>query len=528
MMDPTRPPPPIRGTQAAPEQTFEFGDGKRLELLISAADGVRLVPLLKGTSPVIGRTGDADIVVSDPSISRRHARLHIGSKIEIEDLGSLNGTAVAGARIPVGTRLPLDLGVAFHIASATFVLQYVLDRRSSSSPSTRKLSVLDLVDAPSPDESLAPEGIIVVAPAMHRLYAVIDVVAPTSLSVLILGETGVGKEGIAENIHVRSKRAGRKFLKLNCAALPESLLEAELFGYERGSFTGATTSKPGLFEAADGGTVFLDEIGEIGLSTQAKLLRVLECGEVLRMGSVVPKKIDVRYVAATNRDLKALISAGQFRADLFFRLNGVSLNVPPLVERREEILPIAMHFARLASIRLGRETPAFDPSANAALEAYPWPGNVRELRNVIDRAVALCGTQAITAAHFLLDVPTPTSLSDDEAGNTGQFSAMQPERRRTAPESSRRIPVFEDEREDTFEGPMTEPRLPVSRELTPSGGVDFKAEMRALEKQRIVEALERHGGNQSRAAKDLDISRHTLMQRMETYGLARPRKKNLS
>jgi two-component system response regulator AtoC len=528
MIDPTRPPPPIRGTQAAPEQTFELGDGKRLELLVSAADGVRLVPLLKGTSPVIGRTTDADIVVSDPSISRRHARLHIGSKIEIEDLGSMNGTAVAGARIPVGTRLPLELGVAFHIASATFVLQCVRDRRSSSSPSTRKISVLDLVDAPSPDESSAPDGIIVVSPAMHRLYAVIDVVAPTSLSVLILGETGVGKEGIAENIHVRSKRAGRKFLKLNCAALPESLLEAELFGYERGSFTGATTSKPGLFEAADGGTVFLDEIGEIGLSTQAKLLRVLECGEVLRMGSVVPKKIDVRYVAATNRDLKGLISAGQFRADLFFRLNGVSLNVPPLAERKEEILPIAMHFARLASMRLGRETPAFDPSANAALESYPWPGNVRELRNVIDRAVALCGTQAITAAHFLLDVPTPTSLSDDEADNTGQFRAMNPERRGTSMDSARRIPVFDDEHEDTFAVPMTEPRIPIAKELTPGGGVDFKAEMRALEKQRIVEALERHGGNQSRAAKELNISRHTLMQRMETYGLARPRKKNLS
>ena len=545
-MDPTRP-PPAREVQVAEDLTEPNRDGRGLELLISAADGVRVIPIASGSAPVIGRTTDADIVVADPSISRRHARIHLGRQVKLEDLGSLNGTTVNGTAVRPGSTVPLEYGVAFQLASATFLVQR--SQKKNSTPAAKKKNVLDLIDTPDQQDSdeSTPAGTIVIAPVMRRIYAVLDVVAPTGLSVLVLGETGVGKEGLAEAVHLKSKRAGKKFLKLNCAALPESLLEAELFGYEKGAFTGAAVAKPGLFEVADGGTVFLDEIGEVPLSTQAKLLRVLECGEVLRMGSVVPKKIDVRYVAATNRDLKSLIGVGQFRADLFFRLNGVSLNIPPLRERAEEVQPLARHFAKIAAGRLGStSTPEFDESAVECLTDYSWPGNVRELRNVVDRAVALCATGPIREAHLLLDSATPAAASSgshhDETNRVDVRDALRrgpskppaTEGRGLRPSSS---PPDQRDSVAPTEGvaqPSFSPSLPVPAppdtavSLSTVSDVpraDFKSEMRALERQRIVEALERHGGNQSRAAKELSISRHTLMQRMELYGLARPRKR---
>lgn len=542
-MERTHPPPPHR-----PKTSQQRHGSRRLELLISAADGVRVVELVAGTSPVIGRTTDADIVIQDPSISRRHARLHVGAgRVTIEDLGSLNGVVVGGVTVPPNTVVPVELEVAFHVASATLLVQRAKERHGSG----RGANVLDL--AGFADQGTAPEGRVVVAPMMHRLYSVLDVVAPTSLSVLILGETGVGKEGIAETLHERSPRASAKCVKLNCAALPESLLEAELFGYEKGAFTGATTSKPGLFEAASGGTVFLDEIGEISLATQVKLLRVLECGEVLRMGSITARKIDVRYVAATNRNLKQLIAAGQFRADLFFRLNGVTLYVPPLRDRKEEVEPLSMHFAQLAAARIGRPPPVFDESARRALHAYSWPGNVRELRNVVERAVALSNGQPITASHFLLDTATPEAFDNDAPLGTSQLDA--PEELKTlrssppGPFSPREQPVLppppsvpawtppttsssapapplaEEAGTAKLAGPPPVlPPAPTEPSATQPRG-DFKAEMRALERQRIIEALERNAGNQSRAAKELSISRHTLMQRLELYGIARPRKR---
>jgi DNA-binding NtrC family response regulator len=447
--------------------------------------------------------------------------------VEVEHLESRNGVAVGGRLILPHASAPLEIGVAFQVGAANLFVQVARQRHEAP-------SVLDLERFDDPVET--PEGRVVVSPTMRRLYSVIDVVGPTLLSVLILGETGVGKEGIAETLHARSKRASAKFLKLNCAALPDSLLEAELFGYEKGAFTGATTAKPGLFEAAHGGTVFLDEIGEIGLATQVKLLRVLECGEFLRMGSVVPLKIDVRYIAATNRDLPRLIAAGQFRADLYFRLNGVSLEVPSLSERRDEIEPLARHFARRAAERLGASEPSFDESARSALHAHAWQGNVRELRNAIDRAVVLCGGRTISATHLLL-APTDLDSPDGEETELHAFRTTQGSGADTLARSARVAPeraraVTEEPLGGRHLWPADEPptappstqRMALPSPET-SGPPDFKTEVRALERLRIVEALERHAGNQSRAAAALGISRHTLMKRLEVYNLARPRKR---
>jgi hypothetical protein len=222
-------------------------------------------------------------------------------------------------------------------------------------------------------------------PAMVALKRTLIRVAPAAVNVLVLGETGAGKDIVASLLHELSPRAGHRLVGFNCASFPEPLLESELFGHERGAFTGAVSPKPGLLETADGGTVFLDEVGELPASMQAKLLRAIESREVTRLGGLAPRRIDVRFVAATNRDLEAEVAAGRFRRDLFFRLNTVTVTVPPLRERRSEIEPLARLF--LASARSRFNLPALDfaPAAMDALEAHTWPGNVRELRNAIER-----------------------------------------------------------------------------------------------------------------------------------------------
>jgi len=229
------------------------------------------------------------------------------------------------------------------------------------------------------------------SPKMVRVYRTIRQVAksPTT-TVLIQGESGTGKELIAKSIHLCSDRRDQRFMDINCAALTETLLEAELFGYEKGAFTGAVTAgKMGLIEAADGGTVFLDEIGEMTLSLQAKLLRVLQEKRFKRVGGIDDIEVDVRVIASTNRDLEQLVNEGKFRLDLYYRLLVIPIHVPPLRERREDILPIAMHYTELFSSALSRHICDITPEARAALETHSWPGNVRELKNVIERAVIL-------------------------------------------------------------------------------------------------------------------------------------------
>jgi DNA-binding NtrC family response regulator len=328
--------------------------------------------------------------------------------------------------------------------------------------------------------------------AMRKLNELIGEVAASPISVLILGETGAGKEVCARNIHKQSPRQGGPFVALNCAALPETLLESELFGHEKGAFTGAVAAKPGLLETAEKGTLLLDEIGEMPLKTQAKLLRVLEERSVLRVGGLKPRPIDVRVLAATNRDLRAEIAQGTFRADLYYRLNGLSLTVPPLRERASEIVPLAEYFCSQSAEALKKARPTFDPDTLYALVRYEWPGNVRELRSVIERAVLLSRNGVIVPDNLPDEIVRPPALS-----RRTNVTTMPP---RTAEVPSL---AFGDD-----EGSHVK---------------SLPDEMEKLERRRIMDALDKCNGNQTRAAALLGMSRRVLISRIERYNLPRPR-----
>jgi DNA-binding NtrC family response regulator len=309
---------------------------------------------------------------------------------------------------------------------------------------------------------------------MARVLEASARVARGSISVLITGETGVGKDIIAQRIHQLSPRASRPFLRLNCAALSEALVDSELFGHERGAFTGATSAKRGLLEAADGGTLFLDEVGELPAVSQAKLLHALEQREFFRVGSVEVRRVDVRFLAATNRDLEQAVARGAFRQDLFFRLAAAALKVPPLRERRVEILPFARKFLEDAADSLAMAVPEVLPEALAQLEAHAWPGNLRELRNSMERALLASGGESIAPSHLQLSAPGSSA----------------PPRPASSSASA-----------------------PVSSEAAPSD-----------ERELIVSTLARFGGNQTHAARFLGMSRNTLSARIERYQIVRPRK----
>ncbi|MCL4538520.1 MAG: sigma-54-dependent Fis family transcriptional regulator, partial [Bacteroidetes bacterium] len=245
-----------------------------------------------------------------------------------------------------------------------------------------------------------PSFIEIHSTAYKRLLVVANKVAPYDSTILITGETGAGKEVIAKYVHKLSTRAKGPFIAVNCGALPESLLESELFGHKAGAFTGAVKDRTGLFEAADGGTVFLDEIGDISPAMQLKILRVLQEHEILRVGESLPRKVDIRVIAATNKDLKALIAQGKFREDLFYRLSVMELNVPPLRERKEDILPLARFFVDRLSKKLKVRNLHIDSSCIDSLQRYDWPGNVRELENVIERAAILSPDGRILPEHL--------------------------------------------------------------------------------------------------------------------------------
>ncbi len=245
--------------------------------------------------------------------------------------------------------------------------------------------------------------------AMLLLFDRINKVAPTDTNVLILGESGTGKELVAKAIHTASKQANQTMISLNCAAIPESLIESELFGHERGAFTGAVNRRLGLVEAADGGTLFLDEIGELPLEAQARLLRVLQEGEVRRVGSVETTKVHVRLIAATHRDLKALTRQGEFREDLYYRLNVVKLTLPPLRERQEDLPVLADHFLKLNCEKLNKPCLSFSEESIRLIEHYRWPGNIRELENAIERAVILCEHSVISPELLSIDVESPAA-----------------------------------------------------------------------------------------------------------------------
>jgi transcriptional regulator with PAS, ATPase and Fis domain len=290
------------------------------------------------------------------------------------------------------------------------------------------------------------------------------------ITVLILGETGTGKEVLANWIHSRSPRASGPLLCINCAALTETLLESELFGHDKGAFTGAASSKPGLLETAAGGTVFLDEIGEMNAALQTKLLRTLESREIMRVGGRAPRAIDVRFIAATNRDLEAEVESKRFRQDLYFRLNGITLTVPPLRERVPDIAPLARRFVTDASRFADRRAPRLSAEAVEILQGYSWPGNIRELRNVMERALVLCEGGEITTEHLPVDKLRLQRIAPGAAASAASAA----------------------DDDDT------------------------------LERQRILDAMAAFGGNQTRVAATLGIARGTLIARLERYGIRRP------
>lgn len=259
---------------------------------------------------------------------------------------------------------------------------------------------------------------------MQDLFGKIRKVAPTDSTVLIQGESGTGKELVARALHNLSRRAKAPMISVNCAAIPESLIESELFGHEKGAFTGASAGRAGLVEAADGGTLFLDEIGELPLEAQARLLRVLQEGEIRRVGSVQSQKVDVRLIAATHRDLKTLAKTGQFREDLYYRLNVIALRLPALRERGEDVLDIARAFLQRQCTQMSREDLHFSYEAEQAIAQYSWPGNVRELENAIERAVILCEGGEISAE--LLGIDIELAGLDDDFDHTSAGSGLEP------------------------------------------------------------------------------------------------------
>jgi two-component system, NtrC family, response regulator AtoC len=595
-------------------------------------------PLPEDGTVSIGRSRENDIRIDDPSMSRKHALLHVGLAIQVEDLGSANGTRVRDARlvynsspdlretsewndrkVEPGRPTEVSPGDVIEFGGAVVMVQPMLSEQrprrlwshgyfegrleeecaraerakghfavvrvhatdaaqaaieEGLGAATRAEDVVATygpgeyeVLAADADEVIAgqiwkrvedelaargvqsrsgiacyprdgrnPEALlakacaralgtddaepqvgplVVMAPAMQRLFGIAERIAGGTICVLLLGETGVGKEVLADRIHHLSPRATKPFLRLNCAAFPENLLESELFGYERGAFTGAMHAKIGLLESATGGTVFLDEVGELPMATQSKLLRVLEAREVMRLGAVKTRPIDVRFIAATNRDLENEARAGRFREDLYFRISGVSLVIPPLRERMTEIEPMTRAFLSQLSREAGRSVPHITGEAFEWLQRYSWPGNVRELRNTIERALLLCGDSPITLEHLPIE-------------KTGATLPYRPARLPPPPAPPRPWPPIARDGGSDRPPAMTVPPPPPTGYPMEDESEDnpdaLRARMTEAEKQRIMRALEACAGNQTRAAKVLGISRRTLVSRLAAFNLPRPRR----
>ena len=445
-------------------------------------DGITVAALPARGAVTLGRGDDCDVRIDSRSVSRRHAILHLGAALRIQDLGSANGTFVRDARSPVDTSATYPLR---RLSRETLDIAIGERVNLGSIPIVVRRAAADLRDA------LQHGDAVVRDPAMLALHDQVARAARSAISVLIFGETGVGKEVVARAVHQRSQRAKGPFIELNCAALPPSLLESELFGYEKHAFTGAGQARAGLLESAEGGTIFLDEVGELPMAVQVKLLRVLEDRKVLRIGSRTPRQLDVRFVAATNRDLEAEIARGGFREDLYFRLNGISFSVPPLRARTAEIAPLAEQFLAAASRTLDRREPLrLSAETLGYLERYAWPGNVRELRNVIERAAVLASDDVLVPA----DLPGHVTSPGKRAAPWAAASSVTPVSSATP-------------------APDTAPTAP------PDGDRAV-----AAERKRIIDALDQCAGNQTRAAKLLGISLRTLVNRLADHDIPRPRK----
>jgi MoxR-like ATPase len=397
------------------------------ELLLVALlpEGLQVWTLPRRGAVSVGRDASCDVVIEHPSISRAHATIEVGDVVLVRDSGSRNGTRLGGLALESGDAAELAVGATVELGELTLLLQ----RRGADDDADADA---DAGDEGTPLALSLPDHDALLGGTMARLLDLIRRVAVGELTILVVGETGVGKDLAAELVHRASRRAKGPFVRLHCAALSPSLFESEIFGHERGAFTGATHAKPGLIETAEGGTLFLDEVGEISMAMQVKLLRVLEDRRVARVGSTTPRRVDVRFVAATNRDLHAEVAAGRFREDLYYRIAGFTVVVPPLRDRREEVLPLAEMF--LARVRADRRL-VLSESAKAALLAYAFPGNVRELRLAIERAAALARGEVIEPAELGLDAGA------DEGTDEGAIARVLRETSGNQTEAARRLGI---------------------------------------------------------------------------------------
>jgi two-component system, NtrC family, response regulator AtoC len=424
-----------------------FGD--RVLLVIDGAS-LQVVPLPGAGTLTVGRSQKCDVSIDSGSVSRHHANLYIGQDVEIEDMGSSNGTFVDGDRLAKEHRVRLGIGMPFLVGGVTLMVQTRAGSRREHTPKASQLAALE--------QSAAR-------------------IAVGRLPILVLGESGVGKERFAERLHEMSPRRASAFVRINCAAISEPLLEMEIFGSD-------VAHRAGLLEHADGGTAFLNEVAELPTTLQQKLLRVVEDGSVRRIGAAQARPIDVRFIASTNKDLQAEVDAGRFRRDLYFRLAGASFTIPPLRTRKDEVLPLAEQFVASAAGPLGRQF-VLSEDAKAWLAGHDWPGNIRELRNACERAVLLATGSVIERTHLTLD---------DELQRPS--------------------------------GRSRSPTVPPPAHLSADMPSQVRATVAELEKQRILEALDKCAGNQTRAAELLGISRRTLINRLDEYGIARPRKRD--
>ena len=439
----------------------------RGDFVLVAGHGQLITHELDKDEIVIGRDPACDLRLDHPNLSRRHALLRLGPPLTIQDLGSTNGVRVSRKTTHGGDPIALEAGESFHIGGFSF---NVVGRAHSEAESSNR-SGRDRLRVDDPTQGGVP--------------SFVRDVAMSGTSVLIQGESGVGKDVLAETLHALSGRDG-ELARINCAALSEALVESELFGYEKGAFTGASGSKVGLLESAQGGTVFLDEIGELPLATQAKLLRAIESREVLRIGSIRPIKIDVRFIAATNRDLPTEVGAKRFRQDLYFRLDGITLMIPPLRERRDRIAALAVRFFEAAVAKTGKSA-RLAPEMFAALHGYDWPGNVRELKAVIERGLLLSRGNELAVRHLAF---TPRI---DGASTPAVVAA-------------------------TATAPAT-----ISEATDDDPGLAHLSPEERDQRRELIAALEKFSGNQTRAAKALGISRTTLVNRLKVFRIARPR-----
>lgn len=408
-----------------------------------------VAPNLSQEPLFLNRTGARDLD------KERIAFICVPIKIGAQTIGALSADRLFADSVALDEDLRLLIILASLIAQAARVRQELTSEKESILAENRRLKeVLE--------SGLKTPPMIGESEALKKVYSLIAQVAPTNLAVLICGESGTGKELAAETIHLSSRRYGRPFIRVNCAALPEQLVESELFGHERGAFTGAVNRHKGRFELADGGTLFLDEVGELALPVQAKLLRVLQEKEFERIGGDETISVDVRLVAATNRDLTQMVAEGSFREDLYYRLNVFSITLPPLRERLDDLDPLAEHFLAYWGGEVDKRMIGLTPAARAALRVWPWPGNIRELSNVLARAVILSEDGLVHCRHL-----------------PRQGEAVPADCRPTS------LPEALDE----------------------------------LESRLITEALAGHQGNMSRAAQALGISERVMGLRMKKFGL---------